>query len=42
MRHTNIEEDGTVLLLVDDVVFEDLVIKRLGPGEKARHGEWSW
>jgi hypothetical protein len=41
MRRTNIEQDGAVVPLIDDMVLEDLVVERLGPGEKARHdGQW--
>jgi hypothetical protein len=37
---TNIQEDGTIVLLINDMVFEDLVVEGLGSGDKARHNEW--
>jgi hypothetical protein len=38
-QHTDIDQDGAILLLVHDVVIKDLVIQSLGLPVSARHDE---
>jgi hypothetical protein len=38
-RHTNVEQNGSIFLLVDDVVLKNLVVQGLGWFHCRRHGE---